>query len=157
MLYIAPMSERAYMDSPIGLLEIAGDMHGVVSIRLVENKDDLPEPVTDSVRVCLEQLGEYFAGTRRAFEVPMVVRGTPFQQDVWKRVAAVPFGETVTYGTIAKDLRMNGGAQAVGAAVGANPACIVVPCHRIVAADGMGGYAYGLERKQWLLTHEKNL
>lgn len=150
------VTERAYMESPIGLLEITGDMRGIISVTLSELQDDLPDPAMDTVLMCLEQLGEYFAKKRREFELPMAVNGTPFQKSVWKRIADVPFGQTITYGIIARDLGMNGGAQAVGSAVGANPVCIIVPCHRIVASNHMGGYAYGVERKEWLLKHEND-
>ncbi len=158
LLYIPPMPliERASMRSPVGIVEIKGDMRGILSVMLVEEQEDLPDPAMDSVLMCLAQLEEYFAKKRRQFEVPLSTEGTPFQKSVWKRIAAVPFGETITYGIIANDLGLNGGAQAVGGAVGANPVCIIVPCHRIVGSGGMGGYAYGLERKKWLLEHEND-
>ena len=101
------------------------------------------------------QLGEYFAGTRTAFDLPLAPVGTEFQQRVWAALQAIPFGETSTYLGIARTLGDANATRAVGAANGRNPIGIVVPCHRIVGADGsLTGYAGGLDRKRWLLRHE---
>ena len=102
------------------------------------------------------QLGEYFAGNRTAFDLPLATSGSPLQERVWAELRAVPYGTTTTYGRIATDLRMGpGGARAVGRANGRNPLSIIVPCHRVVGASGsLTGYAGGLEAKRRLLTHE---
>ena len=101
------------------------------------------------------QLGDYFAGTRTGFDLPTAPAGTPFQQRVWAALQAIPFGETTTYLAIARALGDPNATRAVGAANGRNPLGIVVPCHRIVGADGsLTGYAGGLDRKRWLLRHE---
>lgn len=102
-----------------------------------------------------QQLTGYFAGTREAFDLPLAPGGTPFQRRLWERLAEVPFGATTTYGALAEALGDPHLARAVGAANGANPLPIVVPCHRVVGSDGsLTGFAGGLEAKRWLLAHE---
>jgi methylated-DNA-[protein]-cysteine S-methyltransferase len=102
-----------------------------------------------------EQLEEYFAGERTAFDLPLRLNGTPFQKEVWVALASIPFGETRTYGAIAAGLGRPAAARAVGAANGQNPFCIVVPCHRLIGSSGgLVDYAAGVEVKRWLLDHE---
>ncbi|WP_017430921.1 methylated-DNA--[protein]-cysteine S-methyltransferase [Vreelandella jeotgali] len=104
---------------------------------------------------CRTQLAEYFAGTRQAFDLPLAPAGTTFQQTVWKALGDIPFGETRGYGDIAAQLGKPTAARAIGMASGRNPLAIIVPCHRVIGANGrLTGYAGGLERKQWLLAHE---
>ncbi|MGH7627546.1 MAG: methylated-DNA--[protein]-cysteine S-methyltransferase [Gemmatimonadaceae bacterium] len=101
------------------------------------------------------QLDEYFAGELLAFDLPLAPAGTPFQQRVWNALSDIPFGDVVSYGTIARRLEAPSAVRAVGAANGRNPISIVIPCHRVVAANGsLTGYGGGLERKNWLLEHE---
>ena len=99
------------------------------------------------------QLTEWFAGERQAFDLDLAPVGTPFQRRVWSALRAIPFGETRTYGDVAAELGT--APRAVGAANGANPFAVVVPCHRLVGAAGLTGYAGGLERKRWLLGFEQ--
>ena len=107
------------------------------------------------LRDCIVQLREYFAGTRRQFDLPLAPQGTPFQHRVWRAIANVPFGETITYAELAARAGSPGSARAAGAATGRNPLVIVVPCHRIVGTGGaLTGYAGGLARKERLLVHE---
>lgn len=102
------------------------------------------------------QLGEYFAGTRRAFDLPLAPRGTSFQRAVWDELTRIPHGDIVTYGQLAARLGSPGASRAVGLANGANPLWIVVPCHRVVGASGtLTGYAGGLDIKRALLTLER--
>lgn len=101
------------------------------------------------------ELAEYFGGERRRFETPLAPRGTPFQQAVWKAISTVGFGETITYGELARRAGCAGSVRAAGAATGRNPISIIVPCHRIVGSDGsLTGYAGGLDRKRALLALE---
>jgi methylated-DNA-[protein]-cysteine S-methyltransferase len=103
-----------------------------------------------------EQLGEYFAGERDAFDLDLALGGTPWQQRVWDAVRAIPYGRTRTYGELAAELCSPAAARAVGHANGRNPVCIVVPCHRVVGAQGaLTGFAYGVERKAALLALER--
>ena len=100
------------------------------------------------------QLAQYFGGERRDFDLPLAPAGNPFHQDVWRLLREIPFGRTATYGDLARQL--NSAAQPVGSACGANPIAILIPCHRVVAADGLGGFSggAGVESKRFLLHHE---
>jgi methylated-DNA-[protein]-cysteine S-methyltransferase len=102
------------------------------------------------------ELGEYFAGQRTTFGIPLAPQGTPFQLAVWAELVRIPFGETVSYGEVALALGKSlVASRAVGLANGRNPISIIVPCHRVIGADGsMTGYGWGVERKQWMLRHE---
>jgi methylated-DNA-[protein]-cysteine S-methyltransferase len=111
------------------------------------------DPLLSDVRT---QFGEYFAGSRTGFDVPTATHGDPFQERVWALLDGIPHGETTTYGELAARLGDKSLAQEVGKAVGHNPLCVIVPCHRVVGKDGkLTGYAGGLERKQFLLDLEK--
>jgi methylated-DNA-[protein]-cysteine S-methyltransferase len=102
------------------------------------------------------QLVEYFAGDRECFGLPLGPRGDEFQQRVWERIGRIPYGETVSYGELAQELGGGVSAKDVGAAVGRNPLCVIVPCHRVVGKDGgLTGYAGGLARKRFLLRLEE--
>ena len=145
------------VDSPMGGLTVIAD-GGVVTGLYFPDHWGRPDPekgVRDDAAFAevARQLGEYFGGRRTAFDLPMRADGDDFQRAVWAEVAKVPSGETTTYGDIAAAL----GAQArdVGAAVGGNPLCVLVPCHRVVGRDGkLTGYAGGLRRKRFLLDLE---
>jgi methylated-DNA-[protein]-cysteine S-methyltransferase len=101
-------------------------------------------------------LGRFLAGEAAALSaVPVELGGTPFQRDVWKALRAIPAGSTITYAELARRIGRPRAVRAVGAANGANPVSIIVPCHRVVGKDGLRGYAGGVERKEWLLAHER--
>lgn len=101
------------------------------------------------------QLDAYFAGRLRAFDLPLAPRGTPFQEQVWRALARIPYGVTCSYAELAARVGRPSGARAIGAANGRNPIAIVLPCHRVIGASGgLTGYAGGLGRKAWLLAHE---
>ncbi|MXW63669.1 MAG: methylated-DNA--[protein]-cysteine S-methyltransferase [Bacteroidetes bacterium SB0662_bin_6] len=102
------------------------------------------------------ELSEWFAGARRDFDLPLALRGTPFQRSVWEALRAIPYGAVQSYGELAKSLGKPDAVRAVGAANGRNPVSIVVPCHRVIGANGsLTGYAGGLERKRFLLALEQ--
>jgi methylated-DNA-[protein]-cysteine S-methyltransferase len=102
------------------------------------------------------QLDEYFAGTRTAFDVPMWLEGTEFQRRVWAQLSAIPYGETISYGELARRVGNPRASRAVGLANGRNPVAVIVPCHRVIAADGsLGGYGGGTDRKTLLLDLER--
>jgi methylated-DNA-[protein]-cysteine S-methyltransferase len=104
-----------------------------------------------------DQLDEYFAGDRTAFDLPVAPRGTPFQQRVWAALREIPYGRTASYSEIARRLGSPRAVRAVGGANGRNPISIVIPCHRVISADGsLGGYGGGLGRKEFLLAHERS-
>lgn len=148
------------VDSPIGPLRLeSADGVALTAIGFdgaVRPGDAPPEEVPEVVREAARQLGEYFAGRRRVFDLPLAAAGTPFQRSVWAELVRVPYGVTVSYGQLAARLGMPVSAsRAVGAANGANPIPVVVPCHRVIGADGtLTGYAGGLARKQALLHLE---
>jgi methylated-DNA-[protein]-cysteine S-methyltransferase len=115
----------------------------------------IEDPAWPSLRDCAAQLAGYFAGERQCFDLPVAPGGTPFQQRVWREIAKVPFGETISYAELAVRAGSPGSARAAGAATGRNPLAIVVPCHRIVGSGGaLTGYAGGLPRKERLLALE---
>jgi methylated-DNA-[protein]-cysteine S-methyltransferase len=112
----------------------------------------------DMIAEAGRQLTGYLSGDRVGFELPIQLRGNDFQQRVWQRVAEIPYGDTATYGELAESLGADADAQTVGQAVGQNPLCIVVPCHRVVGKGGrLTGYAGGLKRKQFLLDLEQSV
>jgi methylated-DNA-[protein]-cysteine S-methyltransferase len=107
------------------------------------------------LRASARQLEEYFSGLRTTFDLPLDPSGTPFQRAAWEILRTIPFGRTMTYGAQARRLGGANKARAVGAANGRNPLPIIVPCHRVIGADGsLTGFAAGVERKAWLLRHE---
>lgn len=142
---------RGSLETPLGVLTVVG-----VDGRIEELRwgDRAPGPATPEVGAALDQLAAYFAGTLTVFDLPLHVNASPFQQDVCTAMLAIPFGETRTYGDLARDLGVP--AQAVGGACGGNPLPVIIPCHRVLGANGLGGYSGdgGVETKVWLLKHE---
>ena len=144
----------ALLDTPLGPLALVSDGAALTAATFGPPPDVAPggDAVLAEAR---RQLSAYFAGARSAVTVPVAPRGTPFQQRVWAALAEIPHGETWSYGALAARLGQPGGAQAVGAANAQNPIAVVIPCHRVVGADGsLVGYAGGLERKRALLELE---
>ena len=144
----------AVLDSPLGKLWLAADAGLLthLSFEALEGRSGRKEPVLDEAR---RQLEQYFRRKRKDFDLPLQRTGTRFQRLVWVRIAAVPFGRTTTYGTIGKAIGGKAIPRTVGRACGDNPLPIVVPCHRVIAANGLlTGYVGGLWRKRWLLEHE---
>lgn len=146
--------------SPIGDITLVAEDDALVSLHL-DTAKHVPQAETLGERLdawfagVVEQLGEYFAGERREFDVPLAPRGDAWQQRVWALLAEIPYGETRSYGDLARALGDVKLSQAVGSANGRNPIGIIVPCHRVIGADGsLVGYAGGLERKQALLRLE---
>lgn len=147
------------MGSPIGRLELIEEAGAVAALRFDATSRVTADPERHGSPLLLQvhlELGEYFAGKRRDFTVPLAPKGTEFQQRVWHEVSTVPWGRTRTYGAIAAALGLGpGSSRAVGAANGANPLPILIPCHRIIGSDGtLTGYAGGLARKATLLRIE---
>lgn len=148
------------IDSPIGPIVLAGDGESLSGVYMTEHKraplivgarrDD--EAFPEAAR----QLAEWFDGRRTTFDLVTDPRGTVWQATVWKALIDIPFGETVTYGELAARVGQPGAARAVGHAVARNPIGIVVPCHRVIGAKGvLTGFAAGIDRKGWLLAHER--
>ena len=160
------MNSFCYLDSPIGRLMLTSDGEALTGLymNLYKGKP-IKRPPTgeqwvqnatlDPFPAAIRQLKEYFAGTRRVFDLPLRAQGTDFQRRVWRELTKIPFGETWSYGQLARRIENPNGSRAVGLANGRNPIAIVVPCHRVIGADGsLTGFGGGIERKQWLLAHE---
>ncbi|MHA7864744.1 methylated-DNA--[protein]-cysteine S-methyltransferase [Flagellimonas marinaquae] len=146
--------EHAYVQTPIGTAELLGDENGLASITVLESKKPkgtIPAVLKDAV----EQLQEYFDGNRTVFDLQLNPSGTDFQKKVWEALLQIPFGKTISYLELSKQLGDAKAIRAVASANGKNPLWIVVPCHRVIGTNGnLTGYAGGLHRKKWLLEHE---
>jgi methylated-DNA-[protein]-cysteine S-methyltransferase len=147
------------MESPIGELMLISDGKALTGLYM-ENEKHLArraKAVRDDAKLKqpMAQLKAYLAGKLREFDLPLAASGTAFQQLVWRELCAIPYGETISYGELARRIGQPTAARAVGLANGQNPISIVVPCHRVIGADGsLTGYGGGLPRKRWLLAHE---
>jgi methylated-DNA-[protein]-cysteine S-methyltransferase len=149
------------IDSPIGELLLLSDGEALRGLYMQEGRK--PAKINPSW-VCsiepfaavTEQLNEYFAAERTVFDIPLVLEGAPFEREVWHALQEIPYGETVSYGEIARRVNQPSAARAVGLANGRNPIAVIVPCHRVIGADGtLTGYGGGLERKRLLLELEQ--
>ena len=148
------------IDSPIGPLHAAVDAEGrlvelTFDSRLRARKNEASEPAGGSFDAVVRQLADYFAGRRREFDIPLAPRGTEFQLAVWDELLRIPYGDTISYAELARRIGRPAAVRAVGAANGANPIPVIVPCHRVIGANGsLTGYGGGIERKQFLLALE---
>ena len=152
------------LESPIGPLTVVAGPSGIVNVHFEGHAPRLAEAARRPLREASEQLGAYFAGERRAFELELDLRGTPFQREVWRLLLEIPHGETTSYGELARrvgdplygpGLEPYERPRAVGAAIGRNPVPVVVPCHRVIGADGsLTGFFGGIWRKRVLLELE---
>lgn len=147
------------VDSPVGALTLAGNAEALTAVWFdgdppaVASGEAHPDP--GPLRVAADQLEAYFAGERREFDLTLAPTGTPFQVSVWRGLLEIPYGETRSYGQLAAQLGSPGASRAVGLANGRNPLAIIVPCHRVIGADGtLTGYAGGMDRKRVLLDLE---
>jgi methylated-DNA-[protein]-cysteine S-methyltransferase len=154
------MSYYTTFDSPIGELLLVGDGEALARLHMMGSRHPVavnPAWERDD-RAFVEvqsQLEEYFAGERQSFDVPLQMAGGEFELRVWEALRAIPYGETASYGEIAAEIGSPGAARAVGLANGRNPIAVIVPCHRVIGADGsLTGYGGGLERKRLLLDLE---
>ncbi|MGA9368071.1 MAG: methylated-DNA--[protein]-cysteine S-methyltransferase [Steroidobacteraceae bacterium] len=146
------------IDSPVGRLLLAGDGESLIQV-CFQGGPRPQQPAADWIaagkpfRGVIAQLGEYFAGQRRRFELPLAPRGTEFQRRVWRALTEIPYGKTISYGELARGIDKPNASRAVGLANGANPLPIIVPCHRVIGADGsLTGFGGGLPIKRTLLA-----
>lgn len=151
-----------YVNSILGTFRLEEDDNAICGLALcpdgVPELEPLPRKVCETplLQEAEEQLNEYFAGVRREFDLPLAAKGTPFQQAVWAQLRKIPYGEVRTYGQLAAALGKPKASRAVGSACHCNPLCIVVPCHRVIGADGsLTGYAEELDIKEYLLELER--
>lgn len=155
------MTYSMQLETPIGPLTITATKKAVTAIRFGTQVPEGSTPCTGAgatplLRKAAEEIGDYFAGSRRKFTLPLAPEGTPFQQKVWEALRTIPYGETRTYKQIAIQIGHNQSFRAVGMASNRNPIAIVVPCHRVIGYDGkLTGYAGGLDIKEQLLELEK--
>jgi methylated-DNA-[protein]-cysteine S-methyltransferase len=151
--------------SPLGPLRLTAHQDGLAGLYLRDHSfgpeafpEETEQPRDPLLREAAQQLKAYFAGTLKRFDLPLAPAGTPFQHRVWRALLAIPFGETRSYNALARQVGVATGFRAVGAANGKNPIAMIIPCHRVVGADGgLVGYGGGLERKRWLLAHEERV
>jgi methylated-DNA-[protein]-cysteine S-methyltransferase len=154
-----PLVEHFYADSPVGdllLLKTDGMLSGLYLPNYRHGPKDVPGTrVYSGFEEEVRQLHEYFAGQRTDFDLPLYLEGTPFQRSVWQMLETIPYGQTWSYKQLAEALHNPAGTRAVGAANGRNPISIIVPCHRVIGANGcLTGYGGGLSNKEFLLALE---
>jgi methylated-DNA-[protein]-cysteine S-methyltransferase len=150
-------THRAIYRSEIGPLEVVGNQKGVLSITFVENELTGDRALPASISECLRQLDEYFKGRRQKFSIPLLLDGTDFQKTVWRQLQKIAFGETASYGDVARAIGNPQAFRAVGNANNKNAIPIIIPCHRVIGSDGkLVGFGSGIWRKEWLLDHEKS-
>lgn len=146
----------AFYTFPCGIFAIGQEGDSIVSVQKMTTIPCEPDSHTQLTDALAQQLDEYFQGKRQQFDVPYTLRGTPFQNQVWAQLCRIPYGETRSYRDIAQALGNPRACRAVGMANHRNPLMILVPCHRVIGADGsLGGYAGGIEIKQFLLELEQ--
>lgn len=151
---------KAVITSPLGLLQIEGNESGISQILFKDEHSEItPKSVrSKSLTECIRQLEAYFCDDLQEFSLPLNPSGTVFQQKVWQLLSQIPYGETRSYKTQARQLGNLKAIRAVASANGKNPIPIIIPCHRVIGSDGsLTGYAGGLWRKQWLLKHENSI
>ena len=146
---------KTTVETPIGYLELTTDHNYLLSVTFTDNYLQPSGYQPNILMETAKQIGEYFRGIRKVFNLNLQPAGTDFQIKVWEQVMKVSFGETVSYLEIAKQTGSKNNTRAVGMANGKNPIPIIIPCHRIIGLNGkLTGYAGGLDRKKWLLNHE---
>ncbi len=153
---VMPGVYKKFYNSPLGWLELVSDSEALLMVSFVEQRGtesaDIPDVLVNSRR----QMEEYFDGRRREFDLPLMTNGTEFQEKVWAELKRLAYGETVSYGEIAKRIDNPRAVRAVGGACNRNPIGIVIPCHRVIGADGsLTGFAPGTEFKRKLLEMER--
>lgn len=151
------MKTTYYYDSPIGPLKLICSSDSLESLSFTEKLDENQKNLPKIVSTCKEQLDDYFSGKLKDFDIPInFTCGTSFQQDTWKALQNIGYGETKSYKDIATCIGNPKAVRAVGGANNKNPIVIVIPCHRVIGSNGkLVGFAGGLDKKEWLLTHEK--
>ena len=147
--------QTCYIETPLGHAKIVGDKNGIMSVSILNTQEELSQVIPESLLECVTQLKDYFTNKRKTFDLKLNPEGTTFQKKVWKQLDTIPYGKTISYLDLSKQLGDPKAIRAVAGANGKNPLWIIVPCHRVIGSDGsLTGYAGGLHRKQWLLEHE---
>lgn len=147
-----------YYNLPIGILEIICSEDSILSVMFVEQEKSVMNKGNEILENTIAQLNEYFNGSRKAFDLKVSLNGTDFQKNVWNELLKISYGETLSYKSLAIRVGNEKSVRAVGSANSRNKIWIIVPCHRVIGTNGsLTGYAGGIDRKQWLLNHEKNI
>lgn len=147
--------QTCFIETPLGHAKIVGDNNGIASVSILDTQEELSEVIPESLLECVTQLKAYFKNERKTFNLKLNPEGTAFQKNVWNLLVSIPYGKTLSYLQLSKQLGDVKAIRAVANANGKNPLWIIVPCHRVIGSDGsLTGYAGGLHRKQWLLNHE---
>jgi methylated-DNA-[protein]-cysteine S-methyltransferase len=147
--------ETCIINTPLGYTKIVGDLDGITEVTVLNSEEKITDIIPDELEDCVVQLNEYFEGAREQFDLKLNPQGTDFQKKVWDKLLEIPYGKTISYLELSKQLGDVKAIRAVANANGKNPLWIIVPCHRVIGTDGsLTGYAGGIHRKQWLLDHE---
>jgi len=150
--------QAVYYKSPIGILRITEEDDFITSIYALDEEHDALPPETPLLNEAVKQLDEYFAGSRKDFDLPIKQQGSDFQQGVWDELSRISYGKTISYLQQSKFLNNPLGIRAIASANGKNHLLIVVPCHRVIGTDGsLTGFGCGIWRKKWLLEHEQRV
>lgn len=164
------MIKTALIETPLGIMKAAATKEGICFLGFIDStriSSDLEETASllemeitsgsnRHIRALKRQLKDYFKGKRKNFDLKLLTPGTSFQKEVWDKLQTIPYGSTISYHRQSESLNRHGAERAVAHANASNRIAIVIPCHRVIGADGtLTGYAGGLERKQWLIDHEK--
>jgi len=148
-------NQTAYYKTPIGTAKIVGDENGIIAVSVMDDVLETSAEIPEILKNCVQQLDEYFNGSRTEFNLKLNPQGTDFQKRVWNELLLVPYGKTRSYLEQSKKLGDAKAIRAVASANGKNPIWIIIPCHRIIGSnDSLTGYAGGIWRKKWLLEHE---
>lgn len=150
------MNGHCVIPSPIGPIRIDEEDGAIVAVNFV--REPLRPPDTELLQEAVRQLQAYFEGTRREFDLPLRQQGSAFRMKCWEALCTIPYGETISYGEQARRIGNPKAVRAVGGANHHNPICIIVPCHRVIGADGsLTGFGGGVDVKAWLLAHEQRV
>ena len=147
-------AQSTCINSPIGTLRITSNGTSITEISVTKNNNtkNSDNPLLSK---CVIELKEYFEGKRSEFSVPIDMEGSAFEKTVWNAMRKIPLGHTKSYAEIAREIGKAKAARAIGNACGKNPLLIITPCHRVTATNGLGGFSSGIEKKKWLLAHER--
>lgn len=147
--------EKAWLQTPLGLLKIEGNDDGLTAVVFSDEVQQTTTQIPLKLRDAVGQLQEYFDSKRHSFDLPLNPKGSDFQKRVWQHLQSIPYGKTKSYQSIANELGDPKVIRAAASANGKNPIAVIIPCHRVIGSDGsLTGYAGGLHRKKWLLEHE---
>lgn len=143
------------INTPLGIAKISGDKDGISAVTLVNEDQIVSTQIPEALHECVRQLEDYFIRERTEFDLKLNPKGTDFQKKVWQQLSSIPYGKSISYLDLSKQIGDLKAIRAVASANGKNPLWIIIPCHRVIGSDGsLVGYAGGLGRKKWLLNHE---